>query len=39
MLPPLMFSDEEIEALVLGVRWVAVDIFAIKGCTATRADC
>jgi predicted DNA-binding transcriptional regulator YafY len=24
MLPPLMFSDEEIEALVLGSRWVAV---------------
>ena len=23
MLPPLMFSEEEIEALVLGVRWVA----------------
>jgi len=23
MLPPLMFSDEEIEALVLGSRWVA----------------
>lgn len=23
MLPPLMFSDEEIEALVLGTRWVA----------------
>ena len=24
MLPPLMFSEEEIEALVLGSRWVAV---------------
>jgi predicted DNA-binding transcriptional regulator YafY len=24
MLPPLMFSDEEIEALVLGSRWVAM---------------
>jgi predicted DNA-binding transcriptional regulator YafY len=23
MLPPLMFSDEEIEALVLGMRWVS----------------
>src|SRR5262249_17359272 len=23
VLPPLMFSDEEIEALVLGSRWVA----------------
>jgi predicted DNA-binding transcriptional regulator YafY len=23
VLPPLMFSDEEIEALVLGARWVA----------------
>ncbi|RUW97094.1 YafY family transcriptional regulator, partial [Mesorhizobium sp. M2A.F.Ca.ET.037.01.1.1] len=23
MLPPLMFSDEEIEAIVLGSRWVA----------------
>ena len=23
MLPPLMFSEEEIEALVLGSRWVA----------------
>ena len=23
MLPPLMFSTEEIEALVLGTRWVA----------------
>ena len=23
MLPPLMFSDEEIEALALGTRWVA----------------
>ncbi len=23
MLPPLMFSDEELEALVLGSRWVA----------------
>ncbi|KFF67584.1 hypothetical protein IW01_14635 [Pectobacterium brasiliense] len=23
MLPPLMFSEEEIEALVLGMRWVA----------------
>src|ERR1700736_1140910 len=23
MLPPLMFSEEEIEALVLGGRWVA----------------
>ncbi|MDD5279352.1 HTH domain-containing protein [Acidithiobacillus sp.] len=23
MLPPLMFSEEEIEALVLGARWVA----------------
>ena len=23
MLPPLMFTDEEIEALVLGTRWVA----------------
>ena len=23
MLPPLMFGDEEIEALVLGLRWVA----------------
>src|SRR5437762_11448597 len=24
MLPPLMFSEEEIEAIVLGSRWVAV---------------
>src|SRR6476469_3955131 len=23
VLPPLMFTDEEIEALVLGLRWVA----------------
>ena len=23
MLPPLMFTDEEIEAIVLGLRWVA----------------
>lgn len=25
MLPPLMFSEEEIEALVLGSRWVATE--------------
>jgi len=24
MLPPLMFSEDEIEALVLGSRWIAV---------------
>ncbi|WP_239058926.1 HTH domain-containing protein [Acidithiobacillus ferrianus] len=41
MLPPLMFSEEEIEALVLGARWVAA-LGVIQsmpiGLTRHRAD-
>ena len=35
MLPPLMFSEEEIEALVLGSRWVAER--ATRGSARPRA--
>jgi len=34
MLPPLMFSEEEIEALVLGSRWVASRTDKKLGCAA-----
>jgi predicted DNA-binding transcriptional regulator YafY len=37
MLPPLMFSVEEIEALVLGSRWVAVRADDRLGAAATAA--
>lgn len=37
MLPPLMFSDEEIEALVLGSRWVAKRGDARLGAAAKNA--
>ena len=37
MLPPLMFTEEEIEALVLGSRWVAERADARLG--AGRAQC
>ena len=37
MLPPLMFSDEEIEALVLGSRWVADRADARLGDAARNA--
>ena len=37
MLPPLMFSDEEIEALVLGSRWVAKRGDARLGAAARNA--
>ena len=37
MLPPLMFSEEEIEALVLGSRWVAERADAALGNAARNA--
>jgi predicted DNA-binding transcriptional regulator YafY len=37
MLPPLMFSEDEIEALVLGSRWVADRGDARLGAAATNA--
>jgi predicted DNA-binding transcriptional regulator YafY len=37
MLPPLMFSEEEIEALVLGSRWVAERGDAALGAAARNA--
>ena len=37
MLPPLMFSEEEVEALVLGSRWVAKRGDARLGAAAERA--
>lgn len=37
MLPPLMFSEEEIEALVLGSRWVADRRDATVGAAARSA--
>ena len=37
MLPPLMFSEEEIEALVLGSRWVAKRADARLGAAARNA--
>jgi predicted DNA-binding transcriptional regulator YafY len=37
MLPPLMFSEEEIEALVLGSRWVARRGDARLGAAARNA--
>lgn len=37
MLPPLMFSEDEIEALVLGSRWVAVRGDARLGSAARNA--
>ena len=37
MLPPLMFSDEEIEALVLGSRWVADRADGALGAAARNA--
>jgi predicted DNA-binding transcriptional regulator YafY len=37
MLPPLMFTDEEIEAIVLGSRWVAKQPDARLGAAATDA--
>src|SRR6188768_954890 len=37
MLPPLMFSEEEIEALVLGSRWVAKRSDAQLGAAARNA--
>ncbi len=36
MLPPLMFSEEEIEALVLGSRWVARRTDKTLGLAATN---
>lgn len=36
MLPPLMFSEEEIEALVLGSRWVACRTDKTLGLAATN---
>ena len=36
MLPPLMFSEEEIEALVLGSRWVALRTDKKLGLAATN---
>ena len=36
MLPPLMFSEEEIEAIVLGSRWVADRADAALGTAAQR---
>lgn len=36
MLPPLMFSEEEIEALVLGSRWVALRTDKTLGLAATN---
>jgi predicted DNA-binding transcriptional regulator YafY len=37
MLPPLMFSEEEIEAIVLGSRWVANRADAALGAAARNA--
>jgi predicted DNA-binding transcriptional regulator YafY len=37
VLPPLMFSDEEIEALVLGSRWVAQRTDEPLACAAANA--
>src|ERR1700744_2686380 len=37
MLPPLMFSEEEIEALVLGSRWVAERTDSSLGKAAAQA--
>src|SRR4051794_20945317 len=37
MLPPLMFSEEEIEAIVLGSRWVAKRADAALGAAARNA--
>ena len=37
MLPPLMFSEEEIEAIVLGSRWVADRADAALGAAARNA--
>lgn len=37
MLPPLMFSEEEIEAVVLGSRWVAERTDAALGAAARNA--
>lgn len=37
MLPPLMFSEDEIEALVLGSRWVADRADSRLGCAARNA--
>ncbi|CEK11009.1 helix-turn-helix transcriptional regulator [Legionella hackeliae] len=37
MLPPLMFSEEEIEALVLGVRWVSKRADSKLGLAAQNA--
>ena len=37
MLPPMMFSDDEIEALVLGMRWVAKRADAPLGKAARNA--
>src|SRR6478672_2616585 len=37
MLPPLMFTREEIEALVLGSRWVAIRGDARLGAAADNA--
>src|SRR5712671_7750568 len=37
MLPPLMFSEEEIEAIVLGSRWVADRADAALGSAARNA--
>ncbi|WP_367606955.1 helix-turn-helix transcriptional regulator [Legionella sp. W05-934-2] len=37
MLPPLMFSEEEIESLVLGIRWVSKKTDDTLGAAATNA--
>jgi predicted DNA-binding transcriptional regulator YafY len=37
LMPPLMFSEEEIEALVLGARWVAERADAQLGAAARNA--
>src|ERR1700692_3323279 len=37
MLPPLMFSEEEIEAMVLGPRWAAGRADAALGAAARNA--
>ena len=37
MLPPLMFSEEEIEALVLGSKWVADRADSRLGSAARQA--
>lgn len=41
MLPPLMFSEEEIEALVLGSRWVAqgTDAAGFRSAKRTYKNC